>query len=223
MHYPKLLEKLREIGESTVIRKKSHVAYQGEVPRYAYYILDGSLKAYVISPDGNETIADIYSRHTVVPVAWLNRTSPTAIFYYEALSDVRAIRFSRQEFERVIVEDEQAKSDYMNYLASAQTAQLFRNAGLCQSTAERKICYTLYQLVYRYGVERGAGEFMIPIPLTHEIIGNFIGQSRENTAKTVKKLSNEQLFTYESKTYSVNLPRLENYLGEEGFRELIAS
>lgn len=223
MSYSNLIEKLREIGDSVVIRKKAHIAYQGEVPRYAYYLLDGAVKAYVIASDGNEIIADIYAKHSLLPVAWLSRSSSTAIFYYEAISDVRAIRFSRADFELVISENPDAKEDYLKYLANIQTAQLFRNAGLCQTSADRKVCYTLYLLVYRYGVERNPGEFMIPIPLTHEIIGNLIGQSRENTAKTVKKLSDEKVFSYESKTYTVDLPRLENYLGEEGFRELITN
>ena len=223
MSYSKLLDRLRKVGESVVIRKRSHVAYQGEVPRYAYYLLDGSVKAYIIAADGSEIIADIYSKHSLLPVAWLSRASPTAIFYYEAISDVRAVRFSRDGFEQVVSENSDAKDDYLKYLADAQTAQLLRSAWLCQSTADRKVCYTLYLLVYRYGVEREPGQYMIPIPLTHEIIGKFIGQSRENTAKTIKSLSDEKIFSYESKTYTVDLPRLEGYLGEEGFRELVVS
>ena len=75
----------------------------------------------------------------------------------------------------------------------------------------------------RYGVERSEGEFMIPIPLTHEIIASFIGQSRENTAKTIKKLSEDGILEYASKTYTVYTTRLEHYLGEDDFREIIVS
>lgn len=223
MSYSNLLEKLRQVGEPVVLRKKNHVAYQGEVPRYGYYILDGSIKAYVIDSEGGEIVADIYAKHSLLPVAWLNKTSSTAIFYYEAINDVRAVKFSRQQLDAILSDDSLAKADYMQYLANSQTALLLRNAGLCQSGADRKVCYALYLLAYRYGIEKSPGVKMIPIPLTHEIIANFIGQSRENTAKTVKSLSDSCVFTYESKTYTVNMVKLENYLGEEGFRQLISS
>lgn len=222
MIYPKLVEKLREVSESVVLSKKTHIAYQGEIPRYGYYLLDGAVKAYVIGSDGSEMIADIFARNSLLPVAWLNRTAPTAIFYYETLNEVRALRFNRQNFESLVADDEEVKSDYMRYMANSQTSLLFRNAGLCQSNAEYKVCHALYFLIFRYGIQRTDGKFMIPVPLTHETIANFIGQSRENTAKTIKKLSDESLFEYESKTYTVDLSKLENYLGERSFRELIS-
>lgn len=121
MGYPKLLEQLRHVGDQTLLRKKSHVAYQGEVPRYGYYILDGAVKAYTISGEDNETIVDIFARHSMLPVAWLNRTSSTALFYYEALTDVRAVRFSRPDFERIVAESPAAKEDYVSYLSNTQT------------------------------------------------------------------------------------------------------
>lgn len=223
MSYVNLIQSLRDISESTLIRKKSHIAYQGEVPRYGYFIMDGAVKAYVISSEGSEMVADIFAKNTFLPVAWLNRTASTALFYYETINDVRALRFTRQNFENILSENREAKDEYMRYLINSQTSLLFRNVGLSQSSSDHKICYALYLLVFRYGVERDKGHFLIPIPMAHELIGNFIGQSRENTAKMVKKLSNEQLFTYDSKTYLVNLPKLESYLGEKGFRELVGS
>lgn len=221
MKYAKLLTELKQIGELTVLRKKTHLAFQGEVPRYAYYLLDGAVKAYVITSDGNQAIVDIFAKHSMLPVAWLNRTAPNALFYYEALADTRAIRFSRPDFEQALSRSPKMGEDYREYLAASQTALLFRATGLSQSSASHKVCYALYFLASRYGVEQDRGEYIIPIPLTHELIANFIGQSRENTSKTIKKLSEEQIIRYESKAYTVNLTRLERYLGEDAFRAIV--
>lgn len=221
MSYAKLLEQLRHVGDQVTLRKKNHIAYQGEVPRYGYYVLDGAVKAYVITGDGNQSIVDIHAKHSLLPLSWLNHTSSTAIFYYEAMTDVRAIRFGRAEFERVMTDSPSAQADYIEYLANAQMALSFRSTGLCQPNAIHKVCYALHFLVYRYGVEQSGGRYLIPVPLTHEVIGNFIGQSRENTAKTVKKLSDGAILVYESKLYTIDMPRLERFLGEDSFRELI--
>lgn len=222
MKYAELLTGIKQFGEPRTIRKKSHVAFQGEIPRYAHYILDGAVKAYFISGDGIQTIVDIYAKNSLLPVAWLNHTSSTALFYYEALTDVRTIQFKRPDFEAALESSSTMKEDYTRYLADSQTGSLFRMTGLCQPNANFKVCYALYYLVYKYGVELPAGKFMIPIPLTHEIIANFIGQSRENTAKTVKKLSDDGILEYSSKTYTIHTTRLENFLGEDNFREIIS-
>lgn len=219
--YPKLLEQLRHVGDQALLRKKSHIAYQGEVPRYGYYILDGSVKAYAINSDGNETIVDIFSRHSIMPVAWLNRSSPTAIFYYEAMTDVRALRFSRPDFERILEESPAAKEDYIRYLSNTQTSLLFRATGLSQSSALHKVCYAFYYWVYRYGVKREDGACMVPLQLTHETIANFIGQSRENTTKTLKILTEQCIIEQSAKIYTVDLVRLERFLGEDSFRQLV--
>ena len=223
MKYPELLSALREIGEPATLRKKAHVAFQGEVPRFAYYVLDGAVKAYFISGEGIQTIVDIYSKHTILPIAWLSRMSPTSLFYYEAITDVRAVRFKRSDFEAALESNVAMKTDYVKYLADAQTASLLRSTGLCQPNANYKVCYALYLLVHRYGVQQKEHEYTIPIPLTHEIIANFIGQSRENTAKTIKKLSEDGILDYASKTYTVYTTRLEHYLGEDSFREIVTS
>lgn len=223
MKYPELLAGLREIGDSVTLRKKSHVAFQGEVPRYGYYVLDGAVKAYFISSEGIQTIVDIYAKHSMLPMGWLSRSSTTALFYYEAITDVRAVRFRRDDFENLLETDADVHKSYTNYLAATHAASLFRANGLCQPHASHKVCYALYFLVSRYGVEQSDGEYMIPIPLTHEIIASFIGQSRENTAKTIKKLSDDGIIQYASKTYVVRTTLLEHYLGEDGFRELVAS
>lgn len=222
MGYSKLLAELRQIGELTVLRKKTHVSFQGEVPRYAYYLLDGAIKAYVITADGSQAIVDVYAKHSMLPVAWLNRSAKTSLFYYEALVDTRAIKFTRQDFEHALIRSPKMHEDYTQYLSDSQTALLFRATGLSQSSASHKVCYALYFLVYRYGIEQDRGDYVVPIPLTHELIASFIGQSRENTSKTIKNLSQEGILQYRSKTYTVNLNRLERYLGEDAFRDIVA-
>ena len=86
-----LLSQLREVGTPTLYRKGSSLYFQGEVPRYAVIILDGVVKAYTISREGNETIVHLYGKGSILPLAWVNSQSPTALFNYEAVNDVRCL------------------------------------------------------------------------------------------------------------------------------------
>lgn len=221
MKYATLIAQLKSVGQPITHRKNAHLAFQGEVPRYGSYILDGIVKAYTITPDGTQRLVNIYAKHSMIPIAWLGKSATTALFYYQTMTDVRTIRFSRDDFHKIIDTKPEAAREYTEFLSRAHTALLLRTTGLCQTSASHKICYALYVLSLRYGIEREDGEYLIPIPLTHETIGNYIGQSRENTAKTIKQLSEMGILSYTSKQYMINKAKIENYIGEDNFKKAI--
>lgn len=222
MKQPTLVSELKAIGQLTTFRKNAHLAFQGEVPRYAHYVVDGVVKAYTITPDGVQRLVNIYAKHSIVPIAWLGGEASTALFYYQAMADTRAIRFTRRDFADAIENNHDMAREFIAFMSKAHTTLLLRTTGMCQTSASHKICYALYILSMRYGIERDDNHFLIPIPLTHETIGNFIGQSRENTAKTIKQLSEQGVLSYASKQYTINRDKLERYIGEDSFRTAIS-
>ena len=101
-----------------------------------------------------------------------------------------------------------------------QASLTLRVTGLCQSRATEKICYTLYFLMFRYGIDRQNGLYEIDLKLTQGMLAGLIGQTRESTAKNLKVLKDAGVVDYVSSTYTVNKQKLENYLGEDAFRNL---
>ena len=215
-----LLSQLREVGTPTLYRKGSSLYFQGEVPRYAVIILDGVVKAYTISREGNETIVHLYGKGSILPLAWVNSQSPTALFNYEAVNDVRCLKLKRDDFLHTMSEKPEYLREYPDYMVHNQASMLLRITGLAQSRAIEKICYTLYFLMFRYGIERGGGAYVIDLKLTQSLLAELIGQTRESTAKNLKILKEAGVVDYTSSTYTVNKPRLEAYLGEDSFRNL---
>ena len=102
----------------------------------------------------------------------------------------------------------------------SQAELLLRITGLSQSRAAEKICYTLYFLMFRYGVERAPGTYEIDLKLTQGMLANLIGQTRESTAKNLKALKQSGVIDYTSSTYTINKQKLEAFLGEDVFRDL---
>ena len=218
-----LLSQLRAIGTSTIYRKGASLFFQGEVPRYAVVILDGVVKAYTISREGEETIVHLYGKGSILPVAWLHDEAPTALFNYEAANDVRAIRVKKEDLIQIISNDPVCMKEYLESSIHSQSSMLLRITGLAQSRATEKICYTLYYLVFRYGIDRGSGTYVIDLKITQSMLAGLIGQTRESTAKNLKLLKDAGVVDYTSSTYTVNKPRLEAYLGEDAFRNLSLS
>lgn len=214
-----LLSHLRTVGTMSLYRKNSSLFFQGEIPRHITIVLDGVVKAYTISPEGDETIVNLYGRGSVVPIAWANGQSPTALFNYEAVNDVRVLKVRKEDFTAAIHSPE-LQGEYLEYLMKNQASLTLRVTGLCQSRATEKICYTLYFLMFRYGIDRQNGLYEIDLKLTQGMLAGLIGQTRESTAKNLKVLKDAGVVDYVSSTYTVNKQKLENYLGEDAFRNL---
>lgn len=215
-----LLPRLREIGTPGIYRKGGNIYFQGEVPRYAVVILDGVVKAYTIDPDGSECIVHLFTKNSVLPVDWVNGQSPTSIFNYSAVNDVRVLKVKKDEFNDLIARDAECQADYLDYMKRSQAGLLLRVTGLSQSRAISKICYTLYFLAFRYGMERSPGEFEINLRLTQSMLASLIGQTRESTAKNLKVLKDKGVVYYSSTTYIVYKKRLEDFIGEDSFRDI---
>ncbi len=215
-----LLSHLRDLGTPTLYRKGSSLYFQGEVPRHAVIITDGIVKAYTISREGSETIVHLFGKGAILPLAWVNHQCATALFNYEAVNDVRCIKLKREDIQQLITANPSAMQEYLDYMVQNQAGMLLRMTGLTQSRAAEKICYTLYFLLFRYGIDRGDGNYVIDLKMTQSLLAELIGQTRESTAKNLKILKDKGVVQYTSSTYTVNKPRLEAYLGEDAFHNL---
>lgn len=215
-----LISHLRTLGTPTLYRKGSNVFFQGEVPRYGVVILDGVIKAYTINPDGEEVIVHLFGKGSILPVSWLNSQSSTALFNYDAVNDVRALKVRKTDFHDAIASNHEFALEYLDQVTKAHGELLLRITGLSQSRATEKICYTLYYLLFRYGIERTPNTYEINLKLTQSMLANLIGQTRESTAKNLKHLKDIGVVDYTSSSYTVNKQKLESYLGEDSFRNL---
>lgn len=216
-----LLAHLKSIGTPSIYRKGSSIFFQGEVPRHAIVILDGVVKSYTISPEGDETIITLYGRGAILPTAWVNSQSSTALFNYDAVNDVRVVKIEKSVLVNAIDASPSYLRDYLDYMSTSQAALLLRITGLAQSRAIEKICYTLYFLAFHYGINKGESRYEIDLRLTQGMLASLIGQTRESTAKNLKVLKDAGVVDYDSSTYIVDKPKLEAYLGEDSFRSLI--
>lgn len=213
-------KRLREVGVPRLYRRQSNLLFQGEVPRDAIVVLDGIVKVYSISPDGDEIIVDMFGRGAVLPASWINGQSQTSLLNYQAANDVRTIEVTKDKFHEILNESTEFQNEYIDELTKIQVSLLLRVTGLCQPRSVEKICYTLYHLLFRYGLERDNGNYEIDLKLTQHTIASLIGQTRESTAKNLKLLKAVGIIDYTSSTYTVNKPKLEAYLGEDSFQTL---
>lgn len=215
-----LIQQLRPYSTMRVIKKGANVLFQGEIPRKAIIVRDGIIRAYTITSNGEERVVALYGKGDILPLSWVLGETSNTLFYYDAVSEARLMTFSKNDFHKVLNEDPAALQMVLRFVGTQYTALLLRITGLEQSRAIEKIGFTLYYLLFRYGTEKQPGIYNINIKLSQLMISNLVGLTRESSTKNLKVLKDRGIIDYTSSTYTVNKLKLEQFLGEDSFRDL---
>ncbi len=215
-----LLPYLKPSATVRRIKKGGNILFQGEIPRSVMIVRDGVIRAYTITSSGEERIVALFSKGDIVPLAWALDQAPNAVFYYDALTEVRILTVPKQVFLDTVMNHRDILKQMLQFVTSEYTALLFRITGLGQSRAIEKIGYTLYYLLFRYGALKSNGTYAIDVKMSQTVIAALVGLTRESTTKNLKILKEKGIIHYTNSTYTVNKTKLENFLGEDAFRDL---
>ncbi len=185
--------------------------FQSEIPRYGFYVSEGSLKVYSIDNDGNEKVVGIYSSGDLFPIGWLLGSDRSSMFYYETLMDSKLTPFTKEEFKL----NKQLNDTASKLLLTEASTGLLRNLALQQSHATNKILYFFFYLAVRHGKELDSGLYSLGLPLTHQFIADNLGLTRETVAGEVSKLKKANVVIYRHKNYVVDQALLKRTVGKE--------
>lgn len=203
-----------------VFKKGATLLFQGEIPRNAFIIHSGVVRAYSVKTSGEESIVALFTKGDILPLPWLTGASSNSLFYYDAVDDVRVTCVAKQDIQNVLAQNPQLMAELLRFVATQYTSMLVRITGLSQSRAIEKISFTFYYLLFRHGVPVGDGTYKITIKLTHALIASLTGLTRESTTTNLGILKDKGVIDYDRANFIVHKRRLENFIGEDGFREL---
>lgn len=215
-----LIHQLRPVSTMRVVKKGANVLFQGEVPRRVMIVRDGYIRAYTITSSGEERVVALYGKGDIFPLSWVLGETSNSLFYYDAITETRLMTATKPDFIEVI-NDTRSLNALLRYVGNQYTALLLRITGLEQSRAVEKIGFTLYYLLFRYGVEKKPGQYTIGVKLSQLMISNLVGLTRESSTKNLKILKDKGIIDYTSSTYTVDKLKLEQFLGEDSFRDLM--
>lgn len=217
-----LFNELEDKGMVRNIKKRTVLLYQGEVPRSAYLMRKGIVKVYSINSTGNEQIVSFYVAGDLFPVSWIFGKTSSTLYYYEALTDCELLAIDKPALHNLIYGKSRFLLKAFDYITTNYISALLRITSLEQSRASEKIMFTLYYLLFRHGKEIKPGIFSVRLELTHVVIADLVGLTRETTAIELNKLKKLGVVKYDSKEYVINRPKLERLMGEDSFGSLFS-
>jgi CRP/FNR family transcriptional regulator len=202
------------LGGSRKYGKGNIVFFQGEAPRSAFLVREGTIQVYAIDDEGDAYVVGFYTEGDVFPLDWLHGRTSATTFYYEALTPCDLAPIEKSTYEEQVANGEISKYIRERFLDDA-TSGLIRNLALQQARARDKIIYFFYFLATRHGKELSSGLYSLGIPLTHQTIANCLGLTRETVATELGNLKRAGTVAYRNKKYVVDKKLVIKAVGKE--------
>ena len=201
-----------------VYKKGEIVIFQGEAPRSAYVVKNGTIKAYNLSVNGDEKPVAFYPADNVFPASWVYGKVASSIYYYEAFTpEVEVYVVDRAEFVRFIKKSPELLYQEMDRLMNDQLGGSLRLNALQHSRASDKLVYTLHYLALTHGkpIDKD-GSIEITLDLTHQDFANLTGLTRETAATELNRLKKQGVINYGKHiAYRLNVKRLNQIQNDQ--------
>lgn len=202
-------------------KKGEIILFQGEAPRSAYAVKTGVVKAYNLNTSGDEKPIAFYGERSIFPPSWVYECVPSAVYYYEALTDVEVYALPREEYINFIKNDPSQLFRELQKFAYDDVGKTMRLNALQHSRAIDKLVYTLHYLIISHGKQTGPNRSEIILNLTHQDFANLTGLTRETTATELNKLKRLGVISYSKHSpYLVDVKKLHEALNDQFIADL---
>lgn len=206
-------------------RKGEVIIFQGEVPRTAFVIKTGTVKAYNLSVGGDEKPVAFYAPDSTFPASWVYGKVASAMYYYEAFTpEVQIYAIDREEFVAFIKKRPELLFQELQHVMSDQIGASLRLNALQHSRASDKLIYSLHYLALTYGRPIQDDKIEILLELTHQDFANLTGLTRETAATELNKLKKQGVIYYSKNTpYQLDRQKLTQRLNDQFLSDIEAA
>lgn len=215
---------LREFLKGYMTRnydKGEIIIFQGEAPRTSFIVKSGVVKEYNLSHTGDEKPVGFQIENEMFPAPWTFYKAPSALYYYEALTDVVLYHVPRDEYLSFLKDHPEEMFAQLERLVTDYLGSMMRLNALQHSRASDKLIYTLHYLAASQGRSISPTEVEIMLDLTHQDFANLTGLTRETAATELNKLKNLGVISYgKHSLYRVKVKDLNKALNDQSIAEV---
>lgn len=182
--------------------KKGDILIQaGEPPEAVFYLKNGTIRQYSISPEGDEMTLNLYKPIAFFPMMWAINDTPNR-FYFEALDDVEIYKVPRNDVIAFLKQEPDVLFDLMSRILRGLDGLLSKVEYLMTGNARAKVIFTLLNTAYRFGQKEDLG-VQIMLHMTHRELAALSGVTRETFTREIKKLEDKKLIYMQNQVISI--------------------
>lgn len=202
-------------------RKGEIVIFQGEVPRTVCVVKSGVVKVYNLNHNGDEKPVGFQTKGELFPAPWAFHKAPSALYYYEALTDIELYHVPREDYIQFLKRNPAELYTQLERLVTDYLGSMMRLNALQHSRAADKLIYTLHYLALSQGRRISTEEVEITLDLTHQDFANLTGLTRETAATELNKLKTKGVISYGKHVpYRIKVKELNVALNDQSIAEM---
>ena len=175
--------------------KEAVIYSPGQPSTNLYMILRGTVNVYCMGDAGREVIMDIYHTDEFFGESALLNSSNSGEGAVAMEQNTRVMGWASSVVEELMVERPRLGVALLQMLAQRCIHSSRRIESLASDNIERRIAQTLIHFSERLGRAMEDGSFQI-MPLTHELISQYVGTSRELVTRYMNQFRSQGYIRY---------------------------
>ncbi len=166
--------------------KKEIIIKPDDEPEVVYCILEGAVRMYAVSANGEELVINTFKPFAYFPMGWvLNDIVPR--HYYEAMDPVVLKKVSKTAFLEFIQANPDVLMELTKRIYYGLEGYFTRMEYLMSGNASARLITELLILGKRFGVT-GNNETVVSLKLTEKDLAALTGITRETVSRELNKL-----------------------------------
>jgi CRP-like cAMP-binding protein len=195
-----ILDELLRDARTKRIPAGQIIAYEGDTPHEVFILANGAVQIYDIDDQGNEKILHIVKPRALIPFAFFSGLRRPLRWYYSAISDCELFVFPLDELKSKTRSDGTLAEILTNNFSDDVHELLVRLSSLGKTTVTDKVIAALRFLAVHHSTRQGSGWWQVDFPVSHQLIANLCGTTRESAALVMKDLQTQGLVNYPKAT-----------------------
>jgi len=186
-------------------RKGSTIFAPGDPPDALYVLTSGLVTLSHLSESGQESILRVFGPGDVFGELLLTVT--VRPFLATALTDCVVTAIPAKTFLHLLSAIPRIGFNFISILSRHLTEMALDRAESSHKWSLQRLALTLLKLGATHGVEKKAGT-AIDLPLTHQILADMIGTSRETVTRDLGRLKQQGVVSQRGRTFLIQPARL---------------
>src|SRR5579872_2648670 len=185
---------------STVLEyRKGQVIYNQTQPSSnLYLVIDGKVRVAHCATDGKQIVVDIYQPDEFFGESVFLRL-PCRSEEARALENTKLMAWTGQEVEDITTRQPRLAVALLQVMVQRNMGFTQRIESLCVENIGQRVARALLRLADRMGAQEKDGSLRM-IPLTHELLAQYVGTSREVVTMHMNRLRRQGYVRYSRKT-----------------------
>lgn len=190
---PDLLQEALADTRCKQVPKNQILLYEGDVTADVMIIKSGIIKMHDIDAQGNEKVLHLLKSPAIFPFAFFTGGDVATRWYYTALTDCEIYSMPKAKVRNLFANNPELATYLINWFSSEVHEILTRLSSLGKTLARDKLLAALTFLATQHSTARRSGWMRVNFPVSHQLLADMTGITRESAALIMKELQGEHI------------------------------